>query len=173
MAEVNLDRLSVLVVEDNSWATSSGFFWATSFAALASNLFSFPPAPPTPSTIVCGRIHKVNNNPAAAGISVIDLAVVDVVMPEVDGHMPLRWIRSAESPDRFLPTIMISGAAGFNSVRKARDMGATEFLAKPFSGWPTNSCGRYFPRGNSFWRQNISALIEGSACERTAGTPGA
>ena len=127
MAEVNLDRLSVLVVEDNSFIR---VLLGNVIRSLGVESALLSPS----ASDAIDQIHKVNNNPAAAGISVIDLAVVDVVMPEVDGHMLLRWIRSAESPDRFLPTIMISGAAGFNSVRKARDMGATEFLAKPFSG---------------------------------------
>ena len=126
MAELNLDRLSVLVVEDNSFIR---VLLGNVIRSLGVESVLLSPS----ASDAIDQIHKVNNNPAAAGISVIDLAVVDVVMPEVDGHMLLRWIRSAESPDRFLPTIMISGAAGFNSVRKARDMGATEFLAKPFS----------------------------------------
>ncbi|MBT4711333.1 MAG: response regulator [Alphaproteobacteria bacterium] len=127
MAEVSLDRLSILVVEDNSFIR---VLLGNVIRSLGvEQVFHSPSA-----SDAIDQIHKVNNDPASAGISVIDLIVVDVVMPEVDGNMLLRWIRSAESPDRFLPTIMISGAAGFESVRKARDMGATEFLAKPFSG---------------------------------------
>jgi len=127
MPEVSLERLSILVVEDNSFIR---VLLGNVIRSLGvEQVFQSPSA-----SDAIDQIHKVNNDPASAGISVIDLIVVDVVMPEVDGNMLLRWVRSAESPDRFLPATMISGTAGFDSVRKARDMGATEFLAKPFSG---------------------------------------
>ena len=48
--------------------------------------------------------------------------------------MLLRWLRQHEdSPDRFMPFIMVSGAAGGETVRECRDLGVSEFLAKPFS----------------------------------------
>ena len=46
----------------------------------------------------------------------------------------LRWLRgAAESPNRFVPFIMLSGAADNDYVTASRDLGTTEFLAKPFS----------------------------------------
>jgi DNA-binding response OmpR family regulator len=52
----------------------------------------------------------------------------------VDGMMLLRWIRRhEESPDRFLPVIMVSSYADPEKVREARDAGMTEFVAKPFT----------------------------------------
>ena len=89
MAEVNLDRLSVLVVEDNSFIRVLFLGNVIRSLGVESVLLS------RNASDAIDQIHKVNNDPAAAGISVIDLAVVDVVMPEVDGHMLLRWIRSA------------------------------------------------------------------------------
>ncbi len=68
------------------------------------------------------------------GISPVDLVISDLVMPEIDGLTLLRWIRtSPKSPDKFLPFIILSGAADRNYVAQSRDLGATEFLAKPFS----------------------------------------
>jgi CheY-like chemotaxis protein len=55
-------------------------------------------------------------------------------MPGVDGNLFLRWIRSGNNvPDRFVPVIMVSGAADQYVVEGARDAGVSEFLAKPFS----------------------------------------
>ncbi len=64
----------------------------------------------------------------------IDLVISDIIMAPVNGVLLLRWIRAAkESPDRFMPFIMLSGAADTGYVNSARDIGTTEFLAKPFS----------------------------------------
>jgi CheY-like chemotaxis protein len=55
-------------------------------------------------------------------------------MSPINGAMLLRWIRqSPDSPDRFMPVIMISGAADSPKVHECRDLGASEFIAKPFS----------------------------------------
>lgn len=63
-----------------------------------------------------------------------DLVLADYVMPVVDGGMLLRWVRlGAESPDRFLPFVMISAAADRDVIFDCRDAGVDEFLAKPFS----------------------------------------
>lgn len=63
-----------------------------------------------------------------------DVVIGDLVMPSVNGLVLLRWLRtSADSPNRFMPFIMLSGAADLDHVAAARDLGADEFLVKPFS----------------------------------------
>ena len=48
--------------------------------------------------------------------------------------MLLRWVRRhKESPNRFIPFVMVTGYADREKVREARSMGAIEMLAKPFS----------------------------------------
>lgn len=69
------------------------------------------------------------------GASPVDVVITDLLMRDVDGLTLLRWIRySPHSPDRFLPVLILSGAADRQYVEEARDLGATEFLAKPFTG---------------------------------------
>jgi CheY-like chemotaxis protein len=64
----------------------------------------------------------------------VDMIISDLVMAPIDGHLLLKWVRQGkESPNRFMPFIMMSGAADTDNVEKARDGGASEFLAKPFS----------------------------------------
>jgi two-component system, chemotaxis family, chemotaxis protein CheY len=73
-------------------------------------------------------------SPEKAGVSSVDIILSDMLMSPIDGLNLLRWVRqSRESPDRFVPFIMISGFVDRDSLAKARDMGVTEFLAKPFS----------------------------------------
>ena len=64
-----------------------------------------------------------------------DLIIADLVMAPINGLLLCRWCRSAkETPNRMVPFIMLSGAADHDYVGSARDLGSTEFLAKPFSG---------------------------------------
>ena len=63
-----------------------------------------------------------------------DIIISDLVMAPINGLLFLRWIRTAkESLNRMAPFIMLSGAADTAYVNSARDLGCTEFLAKPFS----------------------------------------
>ena len=63
-----------------------------------------------------------------------DVAVVllDVIMPEMDGYEVLAAIKSDEVL-RHLPVIMISGIDELDSVAKCIELGAADFLSKPFN----------------------------------------
>ncbi len=64
----------------------------------------------------------------------IDIAIVDWVMEPMDGLEFVRQVRTAEdSPNTFLPIIMMTGHTEKNRIFKARDSGVTEFLAKPIT----------------------------------------
>lgn len=64
----------------------------------------------------------------------IDILVLERSLPVRDGDAVLRWVRThRDDVIRFLPIIMTSGYATEAAVREARDLGATEFLVKPFS----------------------------------------
>jgi serine phosphatase RsbU (regulator of sigma subunit) len=60
-----------------------------------------------------------------------DLILLDIIMPELDGYEVLKWIRN--SSWRFIPTIMISALDEIDSVVKCIEMGAEDYLAKPFN----------------------------------------
>ncbi len=63
-----------------------------------------------------------------------DIAIVDRKMPRCDGLQFIRMVRNqSDSPNAFLPIIMMSGYTERARVLEARDTGATEFLAKPFT----------------------------------------
>ena len=64
----------------------------------------------------------------------IDLAIVDYNMFPLDGVEFTRLVRnSPDSPNPYLPIIMMTGHAGRQRVYEARDAGVTEFLAKPIT----------------------------------------
>ncbi len=63
-----------------------------------------------------------------------DIIITDWHMPEMDGLELLEKIRKdPKSPNRTIPIIMISGYCAPSRISKARDLGTTEFLVKPFS----------------------------------------
>jgi adenylate cyclase len=63
-----------------------------------------------------------------------DVAVVllDVMMPEMDGYETLATIKSDEML-RHLPVIMISAVDELDSVARCLEMGAADYLPKPFN----------------------------------------
>lgn len=61
-----------------------------------------------------------------------DVAIVDFHMQPVDGVEFTRLVRqAADSPNPFLPIIMLTGYAERSRVMEARDAGVTEFIVKP------------------------------------------
>ena len=84
--------------------------------------------------IIKKSAKPLSNRLMQPGGSSFDIVMTNMDMPTVDGMMLLRWIRRhEESPDRFMPVIMVSSYADPAKVRDARDAGVTEFVAKPFT----------------------------------------
>lgn len=61
-----------------------------------------------------------------------DLMVLDFMMPELNGIEVLKALRSTPRTAR-LPVIMLTGMGDEDSLSKAFDAGATDYLSKPFS----------------------------------------
>jgi len=63
-----------------------------------------------------------------------DIVITDWLMQPGDGIDVIRMIRSApDSPVPFVPIVMLSGYSDAEHVKRARDAGATTFLAKPIT----------------------------------------
>ena len=60
-----------------------------------------------------------------------DLILLDIIMPEMNGYEVLKWLRN--SPWRHIPVIMISALDEIDSVVKCIEMGAEDYLSKPFN----------------------------------------
>jgi DNA-binding response OmpR family regulator len=127
LAVYNLELLTVLIVEDNIYIRN-----------VVENLLR---------TFRVGEvITAVNGEDAIEALKMSssvarqgagkgpDIIISDLLMSPINGMLFLRWLRgAAESPNRFVPFIMLSGAADNDYVTASRDLGTTEFLAKPFS----------------------------------------
>ena len=63
-----------------------------------------------------------------------DVILLDWQMEGMNGLEFARMVRTSEnSPNPFLPIIMLTGHTHIDHVRQARDAGVNEFLAKPVS----------------------------------------
>jgi sigma-B regulation protein RsbU (phosphoserine phosphatase) len=61
-----------------------------------------------------------------------DLVLLDVMMPKVDGYQVLTWMKG-ESHLSDLPVVMISALNEMNSVVRCIELGAVDYLQKPFN----------------------------------------
>ncbi|NUM47038.1 MAG: response regulator [Anaerolineales bacterium] len=85
---------------------------------------------------------KILNEPSN---QTIDLAIVDIAMPEMDGLTLLHQLRS--SPQfQTLPIVMLTASGQETDRQIAKAEGANAFLTKPVSSWElTETIRRYLP----------------------------
>jgi adenylate cyclase len=62
----------------------------------------------------------------------VDIVLLDIEMPELDGYQTLAAIKGSEAL-RHIPVIMISAVEELDSVVRCIEMGATDYLPKPFN----------------------------------------
>ncbi len=78
--------------------------------------------------------QQIRRHPERIGVSGFDLVIADWEMTQIDGAALLRWIRRhPKSPDPFLPFIAMSTEPSRDQVRAARDLGASQFIARPIT----------------------------------------
>jgi putative two-component system response regulator len=61
-----------------------------------------------------------------------DLILLDIVMPEMDGFEAIKILKSAENT-RNIPVIFLTGTHTAAKERQGRELGAIDFIIKPFS----------------------------------------
>ena len=61
----------------------------------------------------------------------IDIALVDIMMPKVDGYQLIKYIR--EKMDRYVPVIVISAKVTLSDRVLGMDLGADDYIVKPFN----------------------------------------
>ena len=117
MEEARLQRLSVLIVDDNQ--NMRELIRAILQALGAVNIFEG-----RDGEHAISKVRDFN----------IDLIITDWVMEPTDGLHLVKWVRtSPDSPDNFLPIIMVTGHTEKARITNARDAGINEFMAKPVS----------------------------------------
>ena len=61
----------------------------------------------------------------------VDLVILDIKLPDVDGTEILRRLRDLDAD---VAVIMVTGYGSAETVRAAMELGAFDYLTKPFSG---------------------------------------
>ena len=117
MADYNLSRLNFLIVDDNKH-----------MRALVKSILH---ALGVKSILEAGdgadAFKELRHFPA-------DLIICDWSMSPLDGLDFVRMVRTGtDSPNPFVPIIMLTGHTEMHRVMEARDSGVHEFLAKPIS----------------------------------------
>ncbi len=127
MSNIDLSRVSILVVEDSQFIRS---LIVNSLRVMG--VGSIQSVDDGAEAIEF--IKLVDRDPMKAGMMMIDIIISDWEMSPVDGMMLLRWIRRhKDSPDRFVPFMMLTGYSEPKRVQDARTMGVNEFMSKPFT----------------------------------------
>lgn len=61
-----------------------------------------------------------------------DLLLLDIRMPELDGHAVMRLLKNHLAPDDYLPCIILTAQTDRETRQAALDAGAIDFITKPF-----------------------------------------
>ena len=61
----------------------------------------------------------------------LDLAILDVMMPDLDGHEVARVLRGGDATTA-LPIIFLSARAARSDLRRGYELGAVDYITKPF-----------------------------------------
>ena len=83
----------------------------------------------------CRRAAEQRSLKAASSFDVI---LLDILMPEMDGYQVLAYVKG-QPHLRHIPVIMISALDEMESVVRCVELGATDYLPKPFK--PTSASG--------------------------------
>lgn len=112
---VNLGNLRVLVVDDNKHMVR----------IIKTILRGFGIVRPIEAYDAADAFDRVRSE-------AIDLIIVDFLMDILDGTDFVRLVRTADdSPNPFVPIIMLTAYSERSKVEAARDAGVTEFCCKP------------------------------------------
>ncbi|MGB0682993.1 MAG: response regulator [Magnetovibrionaceae bacterium] len=117
MSEYNLERLNFLIVDDNRH-----------MRALVKTILH---------ALGCKNVVEASDGADAfkeLKHFAADIIICDWNMDPLDGIDFTRLVRTgADSPNPFVPIIMLTGHTEMNKVTEARDAGVHEFLAKPIA----------------------------------------
>lgn len=113
----NIERVNFLIIEDNKHMS----------VMVKTLLVAFGARNVIEATDGADAFKALKHFPA-------DIIICDWVMQPLDGLDFVRMVRtSKDSPNPFVPIIMLTGYTEMHRVTQARDAGVNEFLAKPVS----------------------------------------
>jgi CheY-like chemotaxis protein len=65
--------------------------------------------------------------------NIYDLVILDYMMPERTGVEVCEWLRNSTNPNRDLPVILLTAKALEKDKDKAKSVGVSTYIVKPFS----------------------------------------
>jgi DNA-binding response OmpR family regulator len=82
----------------------------------------------------CHRAFTIEEATKIVRRTTVDLIVADPNLRDEDGFSFIRWLRRSDlEPNRTTPVVVVSANSSSVSIKRARDSGATFYLAKPIS----------------------------------------
>jgi putative two-component system response regulator len=99
-----------------------------------------------------------------------DIVLLDLHMPYLDGYQLLELLSSAIAPGAFVPRLVLTADVSTEAKRRALDLGATDFLTKPFDQMELMLRTRNALRTRllSVAQQSYSETLEERVRERTS-----
>ncbi|MDR1754446.1 MAG: response regulator [Eubacterium sp.] len=61
-----------------------------------------------------------------------DIILLDIIMPEMDGYEAITALKDSEKTNK-IPVIFITGLSDEKDVEKGLDLGASDYITKPFT----------------------------------------
>ncbi|PWT76362.1 MAG: diguanylate cyclase [Proteobacteria bacterium] len=117
--------------------------------------------------LVC---HEAHNGAAAVDKFVEtqpDIVLLDVMMPEMDGYEACRRLREKD-PGAMVPVLMLTGLDDLDSINRAYEVGATDFISKPISWGVLGHRVRYILRASQAFRDITKHQASLEAAQRIA-----
>ena len=117
MSGYRFDRLKVMVVDDNPHMRKLVVTILQAFGVVQT-------FEATDGTKAWAMLREANP----------DVVILDWMMDGISGIELVKMVRTSEqTPNPFIPIVMLTGYSQAEHVRQARDAGCNEFLAKPVS----------------------------------------
>ena len=112
---VSLNRVKFLIVDDNAHAIN----------LVKAMLRGFGSDRLDDAQTIDAAKMRMRANPA-------DIVILDYMMGTEEGVTFARWLRNdSDSPNQFVPIILLTGHADMTRIMAARDAGVNEFCIKP------------------------------------------
>ena len=117
MSQLNFEQLTVLVIDDSK--------------PMHAILRTILGAMRIKDVIFCSGGEEAQEELRAR---LPDIIISDWVMEPMSGYDLVKWVRQDEnSPNPYIPIIVLTAYSDESEILKARDVGVTEILAKPLS----------------------------------------
>jgi diguanylate cyclase (GGDEF)-like protein/PAS domain S-box-containing protein len=96
-----------------------------------------------------------------------DIVLLDVMMPEMDGYEACRLLREKD-PNAMVPVLMLTGLDDLDSINRAYEVGATDFISKPINWGVLGHRVRYILRASEAIRDITKHQTSLEAAQRIA-----